>query len=261
MHTLIVATILSLFTFTPSREVPEYKKLYDDFGARGTFLLLNTKTGERISYNERDNKTGYIPASTFKVINSMIGLETGVIKDENFIIPWDKKERSNTKWNADTDLKTAYKNSTVWYYQELARRVGENKMRSWVKACNYGNKDITGGIDKFWLSGDLRISVEQQVAFLEKLAKDQLPFSKRTTDMVKTIMIAEETPEYTLRAKTGWGFNESIDIGWYVGYVTTKDNTYIFANCIQSDIPDNKDFPRARIEITRSILKSQGIIK
>ena len=262
MFSFVFSTLIvfSCLVTTP-REIPDYKQLYDKYQVTGTFVLLNVNTGEKISYNEKDNSTGYLPASTFKIINSMIGLETGVIKNENHVIPWDKKERSNANWNSDTDLKTAYKNSTVWYYQELARRVGEKKMRYWVKTCDYGNRDIRGGIDRFWLNGNLRISPNQQVEFLVKLVSNKLPFSNRTTDLVKKIMIAEETPDYVLRAKTGWGFDGVTDIGWYAGYVTTKENTYVFANCIQSTDQNQKDFGKARIEITREILKDQGIIK
>lgn len=261
MYSLIIPLLISLSAvFSSPKEVPDYKKFYDEYGVKGTFVMVNLKTGERISYNEKDNATGYTPASTFKIINSMIGLETGVIKDENFMLKWDGQKRSNEKWNADTDLKTAYKNSTVWYYQELARRVGEKRMRTWIKKCEYGNQKIGGGIDKFWLSGEIRISPNQQVEFLTKLVQNKLPFAPRTTNLVKNIMIAEETHDYTIRAKTGWGFDGETDIGWYVGYVTTKDNVFVFANCLQNTNPAVKNFAKARIEITREILKNQGVI-
>ncbi len=243
------------------QETPKYQRLYDQYKVKGTFVLLNLKTGKKVCFNEKDNNTGYTPASTFKIINSLIGLETGVIKDENHVIKWDGKVRWNKNWNADTDLKTAYKNSTVWYYQELARQVGDSKMQDWITQVNYGNKDISGGIDQFWLSGGIRISPNQQVEFLSLLAQNKLPFSKRTTDIVKSIMVAEETPTYTLRAKTGWGNSGKTDIGWYVGFVTTTDNIYVFANCIQTDDQKHPNFSSARIEIAREILKDQGILK
>ena len=157
-------------------------------------------------------------------------------------------------------MQTAFKYSVVWYYQELARRVGGEKEKYWLDKVHYGNADTSGGIDRFWLFGGLRISPEQQIDFLTRLYKNQLPFSRRSMDIVKKIMIAEETPDYVLRAKTGWSEQDSLSIGWYVGYVQTKDNAYFFATCLQSANPDNTDFGGARIQITRAILKALKVL-
>ena len=182
-------------------------------------------------------------------------METGVIQDENFVMKWDGVDRSRPEWNKDHDLKSAFRNSTVWYYQELARRVGGERMKKWLDLIGYGNADTSGGIDMFWLSGGLRITPEQQVLFLKRLYEDKLPFSKRTMDIVKQIMVAKDTATYTLRAKTGWGDQGGQDIGWYVGYLQTKDNVIFFATCIQRPRSDELGFMRARIEITVAILK------
>jgi beta-lactamase class D len=184
----------------------------------------------------------------------------GVIKDENFIIPWDSITRQYQKWNADYDMKSAFKNSVVWYYQEVARRVSSEKMKFWLDTVNYGNKDTTGGIDKFWLTGGLRITPEQQIHFLKRFYENNLPFSKRSIDIVKKIMIAEETSEYTIRAKTGWGSQDNLDIGWYVGYIETEKDVYFFANCIQTNDYSNKEFANARIDIVSKILSDLQLI-
>jgi beta-lactamase class D len=157
-------------------------------------------------------------------------------------------------------MQSAFKYSVVWYYQELARRVGGAKQKYWLDKAHYGNADTSGGIDRFWLTGKLRITPEQQIDFLQRLYKNQLPFSRRSMDIVRRIMIAEQTPKYALRAKTGWSEQDSLSIGWYVGYVEKENNVYFFATCIQSRYPDNTDFGRARIEITRSILKELKIL-
>jgi beta-lactamase class D len=238
----------------------DFKRLFAQYHVQGSFTLYDLKSNKWILCNQEQWKKPFIPASTFKICNSLIGLETGVIANEHFVIKWDGVVRSRSEWNKDHDLKTAFKNSTVWYYQELARRVGGVQMKKWLDLAGYGNADTSGGIDMFWLSGGLRITPEQQVLFLKQLYEDKLPFSKRTMNIVKQIMVAKDTVTYTLRAKTGWGNQENKDIGWYVGYVRTKSNAYFFASCIQCTDTKNPDFSRARTEIPLTILKELSLL-
>lgn len=238
----------------------DFKTHYDQFHVSGSFVLYDPQADSYIFYNPDQITQTFSPASTFKICNSLIGLETGVLQDENTVIQWDSVVRQNAKWNSDQDLKTAFKNSTVWYYQELARRIGGEQMQYWLSKANYGNADTSGGIDQFWLTGGLRISPQQQITFLQQLHDNQLPFSQRSMDIVKNIMIAKQTPEYTLRAKTGWCGKSDMDIGWYVGYLETSDNVYYFANCIQSTDLNNPDFANARMEIVYLILQDLQLI-
>ena len=237
-----------------------FKKYYEQYKVEGSFVLFDQTNNKYIFYNQLQFKRPFTPASTFKICNSLIGLETGVIKDENYVITWDSITRRVPAWNKDQDLKTAFKNSTVWYYQELARRVGGEKMKYWLDKTNYGNADRSGGIDRFWLSGGLRISPEQQINFLRRLHDNTLPFSQRSIDIVKDIMIAKDTLGYVIRAKTGWGEQDETNIGWYVGYVQEGDDIYYFANCIQTTEYDNPNFAKARIDIVYQVLKELKIL-
>jgi beta-lactamase class D len=114
------------------------------------------------------------------------------------------------------DMKSAMKVSCVPYYQELARRVGDARMQEMVILLNYGNKDISGGIDEFWLTGSLSISQVEQIDFLRRLCGSELPVSLRSMEITKKIMLQEETPEFTLRGKTVGRLDEP-SIGWFVG--------------------------------------------
>jgi len=257
--TIIVIVLICSFTPKDKVEVREdFKKYYDEQNVEGSFVVFEQNSSKYTAYNPKQYRETFSPASTFKICNSLIGLETGVIWDEDFILKWDSVVRPNPKWNADHDLKTAFKNSTVWYYREMARRIGDKRMKAWLDKAEYGNADTTGGVDLFWLKGGLRISPEQQINFLKRFRNYQLPFSKRSVDIVKKIMIADSTADYVIRAKTGWADNETgMSVGWYVGYVETKDNVYYFSNCIQT-----KDFDKAkaRIDITYQILRELEII-
>ena len=178
------------------------------------------------------------------------------------VFEWDGVERSVASWNGDHTLATAFENSVVWAYQEIARRIGEDRMRDYVGRAGYGNADIGGGIDRFWLTGDLRISPMEQVVFLEQLHERRLPFSGRTMDLVEGIMVEERGPGYVLRAKTGLANGTPADIGWYVGYVVREDaggeRPYYFA--LQMDVERSEQI-RARRSIARAILKDLGLLE
>lgn len=256
--------LVTLFSCNPTSQKPEEtenKKLqiyFDKYELSGSFILYDLNNNRYMYVNPDQKDMEFIPASTFKICNSLIGLETGVIEDENFTIPWDSIDRGYESWNQDQTLATALKYSAVWYYQELARRVGEERMQELIDKANYGNKKIGGGIDLFWLRGDLRITPSQQIEFLKDLYFNQLPFSIRNQEIVKKIMIVEETDNYIMHAKTGWALKNSV--GWYVGYIEKEDNVYFFVTCVQGDDFNMEDFGRARIEISRQILSELKII-
>lgn len=257
----LCALVISAFHPLLTTEIRDFKNYYDSYHVTGSFVLYDQNNDHYILYNEPQINQPFIPASTYKICNSLIGLETGVIPDENFIIQWDSVIRKNPNWNSDQDMKTAFKNSTVWYYQELARRVGREKMKYWIDKAVYGNADTSGGIDQFWLTGGLRITPAQQIDFLKRLHENKLPFSQRSMDIVKKIMIQEDSFGFILRGKTGWGMMQDTDIGWYVGYLETNNNVYYFANCIQSSDPNNNNFGTARTAIADSIITELNLKK
>jgi len=249
------------FSFPQEFEEKEnFEKFYKEKNIEGCFLLYDLNSDKYLVYNPERTDSEFIPASTFKIFNSLAALEAGAVKDENEIIKWDGVHRDIESWNKDHNLRTGFRNSVVWFYQELARRIGYERMHKYIDLAGYGNKDIDGGIDLFWLQGDLRITPKQQVDFLVRLHKDSLPFSKRTMDIVKDVMILEETENYILRAKTGWGIRFEEQIGWFVGYVETikpEKNLYFFANNIDINIIKDTE---ARYSITKEILKDLKII-
>lgn len=228
-------------------------------GVVGAVQIVSLKTGTIWEYNRKDFDTPRTPASTYKIFNSLVGLESGVIKDENFMIKWDGKKRWKEDWNQDHTLQMAYDHSAVWYYQELARRVGGERMKHYLDTAGYGNADTTGGIDQFWLNNSLKITINQQVDFLSKLARNQVPFSQRSVDILKKVMIRQDSAGQVERAKTGWGFmDDSTNVGWYVGYITTAQDTLVFASCFQAPQPEPADFAQLRIEIARYALRKTG---
>jgi beta-lactamase class D len=195
-------------------------------------------------------------------------LDTGVIRDAEFVIPWNRQkyppqdnwnQEPFAHWAQDHTLRTAIKYSVVWYYRELALRVGQQKMKQYVAKFNYGNKVVSGRIDNFWLDGSLRISANEQIDFLKAFYRGQLPVSSRATEVVKDILELEKTPTYKLSAKTGGGsISEGVYIGWFVGYVETKENVYFFATNIEGT--NFEGIRDKRIELTKQVLVGLGIL-
>jgi len=262
MKQIIVFSILLFLTSTIfSQKVEDrrdLKKYFDEYGHEGCFILYDLKKDSYLKYNPERCKERFIPASTFKIFNSLVGLETGAVKDVFEVFKWDSVKRSYDSWNQDLDMVNAFKYSGVWYYQELARRIGEEKMQHYISLNHYGNKDISGSIDMFWLDGGLRISADEQIEFLKKLYQNELKFSRRSMDIVKQIMIYEETEEYIIRAKTGWALRVEDQVGWFVGYIEKGNDVYFFAINVQSKNPEEGFVSRK--DITFKILKELGIL-
>jgi beta-lactamase class D len=240
----------------------DFQRHFRELGVQGAILIYDAKNKRTYQHNPQRNATAFLPASTFKILNSLISLETKVITDENTVLTWDGIPRTVPEWNRDLSMKEAIKISAVWFYQILARRIGHARMQKWVTQVGYGNQDIgrKNDIDRFWLEGKLRITPQQQIKFLRRLQQNDLPFSKRSLSIVKNMLVNEQTLDYTLRGKTGLaGLEGGIQpqIGWYVGYLEQNDNTYFFATNI--DIRNKKDRAN-RLELTRRCLQDLALL-
>ncbi len=220
-------------------------------GVDGTFVLYDENAGHTYYSNEPRAQLPKPPASTFKILNSMVALEEAIVANETEVIPWDGKKRFYEAWNQDQTLATAFRRSAVWAYQWIAREVGLKKMQTHIDAVGYGNGELGEEVDLFWLEGPMLITPEQQVEFIRRIYKNDLPFSERTLEIVKHIMIRDQTDNYIFRGKTGWAIRRDPQVGWFVGYLETKDNTYAFA--LNVDIhEDGRGKPRE--QMTRDIL-------
>ena len=247
---------------TPTLGNIDCSRHFKEANIEGSILIYSLKNKKVFEHNPQRNATAFPVASTFKILNSLIALEAGAIASDLALLTWDGIPRMLPPCNQDLNLREAYKHSAVWFYQVLARRVGYAEIKQLIKNANYGNQNVgdPADIDQFWLNGNLQITPQEQVSFLRRLYENDLPFSERSLALVKDIMIAEKTPNYTLRAKTGWyGFGQADkqQIGWYVGYVETPDNVYFFATNL--DLKTEKQ-GGDRLKITRLCLQDLGIL-
>ena len=241
---------------------PDLQKHFDNCQLDGSTTIYDYKNRKWIFTDEADARRETLPASTFKIINSLIALETGAVKNEHEVLPWDGVEREIPAWNADTDMQQAFKNSTVWFYVALAEKTGKDTYKKYLRKSNYGNGNIyTGEGADFWNYGNFGVTPVNQIEFLKKFYEEKLPYAKRSFDIVKRIMVEEQGKDYVLRAKTGWTRYSGTDVGWWVGYLEMPDNVYFFATRLTKDREtENPNFSNCRREITRNILHDLGIL-
>lgn len=209
------------------------------------------------SVNDRDRASmDFLPASTFKILHTLIALQSSVVsKDEVF--KWDGTKYNYAKWNQDHTLESAFRHSAIWVYQRIAKRIGEERMRNYIALAGYGNGNIGGNIDSFWLDGELRVTSRQQIGFLVQLYKGSLPFSTSHMEYVKKLMVRDRGNGWVLRAKSGWAQRVDPQIGWLVGWVEKDRNAWFFATNVE--IRDRKDAAR-RYGLTMEMLREMEVI-
>lgn len=254
-------TLISSCSVNKAKTDNDLKKYFDSAHVYGCFSLLDNASGEITVYNMKLDTQRVLPASTFKIVNSLIGLETGKITDEKMVIKWDGIKRWNDDWNKDLTMEEAFKVSAVPYYQEVARRIGRDIMKLWIDSLHYGNMNVSGPIDSFWLNNTLKISPDEQLGLVYQLYFDKLPFTKRSQQIVRDVMLQENNTLYKLSYKTGWGFNEKNNaIGWMVGWIEENRHVYFFVTQVRST-DRNIDMPQVRMKIFKGILSELGFFK
>lgn len=269
---LFPSLIVGLFVVSCSRnnvkQDNSLKKYFDENKVEGCFALMDNATGKFTVYNlSRYRDSSYLPASTFKIVNSLIGLQTGKIVNDSMVIKWDGVQRWNPEWNKDLTMYQAFRVSAVPYYQEVARRIGKDTMQMWLDSLKYGAKTDTDkvvlrtAIDSFWLDNSIKMTPDQQLGLVKRLYFDQLPFFKTYQEMVKRAMLFEDNANYRLGYKTGWGLTENEHaLGWVVGWIEENQHPYFFVLNIES--PD-KDFNmgNVRMKMLKDILKQLGFFE
>jgi beta-lactamase class D len=237
---------------------PDWQRHFDAKDVRGTFVLFEPAKDRYLVFDEGRARTRYLPASTFKIPNALIGLEVGSITDEHEVFCWDRKPKPIPAWERDHDLDSGMRASAIWMFQEIARRTGKARMREWIDRLEYGNRDISGGIDLFWLQGGLRISAMEQVDFLYRLAEGRLPATQRAQRLVRDALRVEKTPAYTLYAKTGTIESGKQAITWWIGWVEKKGRPVAYF-ALNLD-PAARTVFADRFAIAKAILQEAGAL-
>ncbi|UPK32471.1 class D beta-lactamase [Bradyrhizobium sp. 186] len=235
-------------------------KRFTDLGTAGTFVGYKVEDYLIVASDRERSGEGKLPASTFKIPNSLIALETGVVADpDKDVFPWDGVNRSIEAWNKDHTLRSAIAVSAVPVYQEIARRIGEVRMQIYVDLFDYGNRDIGGGIDQFWLTGNLRIDPVEQIDFVDRLRRRALPISQRSQDFVCDILPVTKVGDSIIRAKSGLLRAErgAPSLGWMVGWAEKGSAHTVFA--LNMDCGEQR-LVGERMPLTQACLADIGAI-
>lgn len=236
---------------------PEWGTHFARHGVTGTLVVVDERQKPAVTllFDRERAVRRYAPASTFKIPHTLFALDAGAVADEFQIFKWDGVKRSFDGHNKDQTLRSAMRNSTLWVYQEFASQIGEPKARAYLQTCDYGNNDPTTGQGDYWIDGNLRISAVEQVAFMRKLFHNALPFKVEHQRLVKDLMLRQATPEWILRAKTGWEGH----YGWWVGWIELENGAVFFA--LNMDTPRRLDDLPKREKIVRAVLKTMGLLQ
>jgi beta-lactamase class D len=274
MRFLAFASLLSGLVFsscTVNNNVKEDKSLarfFEENKVSGCFAIMNNATGQFTTYNlNRYRDSSYLPASTFKIINSLIGLQTGVISGDSMIIKWDGVTREISDWNKDLSMYEAFRVSALPYYQEVARRIGKDTMSLWLDSLKYGMRSVNdtfrlrSAVDSFWIDNSVKITPDEQLGIVKRLYFNQLPFYKSYQETVKRAMLRESNTKYRMGYKTGMGYTEAGHLlGWVVGWIEENNHPYFFVLNLES-ADRNVEMSTFRMKMLTDILDQLGFRK
>lgn len=264
-YIIVVAVLIEVASVSFGQTFPVPDEVVSNAlaGRAGTFVLIDCVSGKISDFNPTASAEKLPPCSTFKIWNTLIGLECGILlSPDAAFYTWDGQVRAIPDWNKNLTLKQAFQVSCVPAFQALARTIGPDRMQIWLKKIAYGDGDISAGIDTFWLPAKGRktvlISPIDQARLMRRLALNDLPFSTNSMAILKEIMVVKKTSKGILYGKTGSRADDTgnYTMGWFVGYVESPTGKYAFACNIKGDNVMGKD---AR-NIVEKILEIQGIL-
>ncbi|PXA03061.1 class D beta-lactamase [Coraliomargarita sinensis] len=238
-----------------SSERADWAPFFEQLKVEGTIVIYDERPGTEglMTFNSVRAEKRFSPASTFKIPHTLFALDSEVIRDEFETVRWDGKKRANPEWDRDQDLRSAMRYSVVWVYQQFAKEIGATKERDYLKRIQYGNQDPSGK-EPFWISGNLEISAHEQIKFLKRLYRNELPFTVANQRLVKDLMILEAGHDWILRGKAGWDGK----VCWWVGWIEHATGPVFFA--LNIDTPNGTDDIPKREIITKTILNSIGAL-
>ncbi|HEY8398393.1 MAG TPA: penicillin-binding transpeptidase domain-containing protein [Flavihumibacter sp.] len=261
------ATDLNPYGDEPLEIREDFRDLFDSCGVQGTIVVYDYSNKKWIVSDTAEALKEGLPASTFKIPNLLFALEAGVIQSEHDTLRWPGvtdtvKYGYRPETYRDMTAAEAFDISAVWAYEEIAQRIGREKMREFLEKSRYGNGNLSQTETDFWNFGAFGITPVNMVQFLRDLYEEKLPFAKQHMDVVKNVMITEEGEGYRIHAKTGWTREGGINLGWWVGYLEGSNGVCLFATKLVQDRQFKRDdFGSCRKEITGSVLRRLGMMK
>jgi beta-lactamase class D len=261
---LSIAILSFLLTSCSQNNVTEddsLKQYFDAAGVNGSFGMFDNGQGHFTVYNlRRFRDSAYLPAATFDIIQSLVGIQTGVIKDDSAVVIRDSMG-ADTICGGNLTLRQAFRNSCIRPFQELSRRIGKDTLKKWVDSLGYGNKNLGSAIDTFWMDNSLTVTSDEQLGLVKKLYFDQLPFYPPIQRAVRRMMLMESNSNYQLSYKIGSGIRkDGHALTWITGWVEENKHLYFFVMSLDTPAAD-KDLKDSGLGVLRQVLRKLGFFE
>ncbi|MEW9676784.1 BlaR1 family beta-lactam sensor/signal transducer [Lentibacillus sp. L22] len=255
--TAVIASTDDVFDFNGKNTVYEDLSSYFD-GYNGSFVLYDASKKQYQIYNSKMSRQRVSPDSTYKIYSALFGLESNVISANNSEQMWDGQIHPYQEWNKNQNLSTALGNSVNWYFQHIDQEVGRKQLNNYFHKIKYGNEDLSGNLDRYWMESSLKISPIEQVQLLYALEENKFGFKEKNIQAIRKALLIGEQNDRQLYGKTGTGTVDGKDVnGWFVGFVTKAGHTYYFAVNIQDE--NGRASGDKAAEIADMILRDKNI--
>lgn len=233
-----------------------FQSLLDSNDLEGSILIFDPQIGHYFSNDFDWAKVGRLPASTYKIPHSIIALECGVVADSLSLFLWDGQDRYLDVWEQDLTFKQAFQLSCVPCYQEIASKIGVERMNNWLEKLSYGHMQVNAeNLTRFWLEGDSRISQFEQINFLYRFYTRKLPISEHSYSTLEDLLLLAEEEDYKLSAKSGWAVRNGHNNGWFVGYLESGARLLFFA----TNISPRANFSMSLFPVIRSQVSQKAL--
>jgi beta-lactamase class D len=242
---------------------PEFQYILDSADVKGSILIYDLQKNSYYSNDFEWANTGKLPASTYKIPNSIIAIETGVVENDSTLFKWNGEDRALNVWEQDLVFRDAFHFSCVPCYKDVARKIGVERMNTHLGKLSFGEMKVDAtNIDLFWLEGESKVNQFEQIDFLKRFYQKKLPIGERTYEIMNRMMIIDRNNQFTLSGKTGWSIRNGNNNGWFVGYLEKNDNIFFFA----ANVEPKGDFSRttfvpARKDVVFKTFRQMKIIK
>ena len=212
-------------------------------GMNGAAVLYDPAVNHFQIYNRELADTRRSPCSTFKIISSLVGLETGAISSGDSTRKWSGETFWNDDWNRDISFDEAFSTSCVWYFRQVIDDIGKETIQAELEKLRYGNQDISDwegrentnnsnpALTGFWIESSLKISPREQTEVMERIFGDSSDYSEETIRRLEQVMLLSEQPENGVRiyGKTGMGKARGVTVdAWYTGFAQKDDKRLYF---------------------------------
>jgi beta-lactamase class D len=231
------------------------------------FLLYELGVGEVMRAPAALCSARVTPASTFKIPHALAALDAGVLSGPDARMLYDGAPARFETWRRDHTLASAMRYSVVWYFQRVARLLGDERERQYLARLEYGNQDSSSGLESFWLGGSLLISPDEQERFLVRLYSDTLPVAEAAMQGVRSVLVQPRgvvvnaegghpfsgpwPEDAVLSAKTGSSDDAGRSVRWLVGHLERRPRSWVFVSCVVGERLE----PLAAIELAEASLR------